>query len=83
MALIRSRSRNRNRNRNRNLSKVGNGIVINGYGSATLLLRDYLIITHIMVLCRLYILVQRCNGTTTARLGYLEVNVIYPCKSPH
>ncbi len=44
--------RNRNRNRNRNLSKVGNGIVINGYGSATLPLRDYLTITHFMVLCR-------------------------------
>jgi hypothetical protein len=27
-------------------------------------------------------LVQRCNGTT-AGLGYLEVNVICPCKSPH
>ncbi len=44
--------------------------------------------------CRLYwyyavpigimppLLVQRCNGTT-AGLGYLEVNVICPCKSPH
>jgi hypothetical protein len=28
------------------------------------------------------LLVQRCNGTT-AGLGYLEVNVICPCKSPH
>jgi hypothetical protein len=27
------------------------------------------------------VLVQRCNGTT-AGLGYLEVNVICPCKSP-
>ncbi len=32
-----------------------------------------------------YTLVQRCNGSygTTAGLGYLEVNVIWPCKSPH
>jgi hypothetical protein len=28
------------------------------------------------------LLVQRCNGIT-AGLGYLEVNVICPCKSPH
>jgi hypothetical protein len=28
------------------------------------------------------LLVQRCNGTT-AGLGYLEANVICPCKSPH
>jgi hypothetical protein len=28
------------------------------------------------------LLVQRCNGTS-AGLGYLEVNVICPCKSPH
>jgi hypothetical protein len=28
------------------------------------------------------LLVQRCNGTT-AGLGYLEVNVICPCESPH
>jgi hypothetical protein len=28
------------------------------------------------------LLVQRCNGTT-AGLGYLEVKVICPCKSPH
>jgi hypothetical protein len=28
------------------------------------------------------LLVQRCNGTT-AGLGYLEVNVICPCKSLH
>jgi hypothetical protein len=28
------------------------------------------------------LLVQRCNGTT-AGLGYLEVYVICPCKSPH
>jgi hypothetical protein len=27
-------------------------------------------------------LVQRCNDTT-AGLGYLEVNVIFQCKSPH
>jgi hypothetical protein len=27
------------------------------------------------------IMVGRCNGTT-AGLGYLEVNVICPCKSP-
>jgi hypothetical protein len=28
------------------------------------------------------LLVQRCNGTA-AGLGYLEVNGICPCKSPH
>jgi hypothetical protein len=28
------------------------------------------------------LLVQRCNGTT-AGLGYLEVNVICPCKTLH
>jgi hypothetical protein len=28
------------------------------------------------------LLVQRCNGTT-AGLGYLKVNVICPCISPH
>jgi hypothetical protein len=60
MVQIQSRNRSwdRNRNWNRNLSKVetGTGTVINSYGSATLPLRDYLIITHIMVLCRLYIL---------------------------
>jgi hypothetical protein len=37
--------------------------------------------------CRLYwylpsLLVQMCNGTT-AGLGYLEVNMICPCESPH
>jgi len=31
---------------------------------------------------RLPLLIQRCNSTT-AGLGYLEVNVICPCKSPH
>jgi hypothetical protein len=40
----------------------------------------------LLVLCRSYwyaaAMVQRCNGTT-AGLGYLEVNVICPCKSPH
>jgi hypothetical protein len=29
-----------------------------------------------------HLLVQRCNGTT-AGLGYLEVNVICLCESPH
>jgi hypothetical protein len=34
-------------------------------------------ITYILYVC-LPLLVSRCNGTY-----YLEVNVIYPCKSPH
>ncbi len=29
-----------------------------------------------------HLLVQRCNGTTAGQ-GYLEVNVICKCKSPH
>ncbi len=42
----------------------------------------YKAVKRILIVFEQPLLVQRCNGTT-AGLGYLQVNVICSCKSPH